>query len=68
MGREQQNPGAMVTALREVAKMLGFFAHEVKRVEISAPETGTYRNLSRWSDAQLLEAIAAGSSVASAPS
>ena len=68
MGREQQNPGAMVSALREVAKMLGFFAHEVKRVEISAPESGTYRNLARWSDAQLLDAIAAGSSVASAPS
>lgn len=68
MGWEHQNPGGMVGALREVAKMLGFFAHEVKRVEISAPESGAYQNLARWSDAQLLDAIAAGSSVASAPS
>lgn len=64
MGREQQNPGAMVSALREMAKMLGFYAPEVKKVEFSAPQNGTYRDLASWSDAQLLDAIAASSAVA----
>lgn len=64
MGREQQNPGAMVGALREIAKMLGFYAPEVKRLELSAHKNGTYQNLASWSDAQLLDVIAAGSAVA----
>ena len=64
MGREQQNPSAMVGALREVAKILGFFAPEVKRVELSARQNGVYQDLASWSDAQLLDAIAASSAVA----
>ena len=60
MGRLQQNPGAMVSALREVSKMLGFNAPAVKRVELTATQHGAYQDLSSWSDAQLLEAIAAG--------
>ena len=68
MGRYQQNPAAMVGALREVAKILGFFAPEVKRVELSVPQSGVYQDFASWSDAQLLDAIAAGSAVASAQS
>ncbi|MBC7620857.1 MAG: terminase small subunit [Candidatus Saccharibacteria bacterium] len=59
MSRKQQNPSAMVTALREVSKMLGFNAPEVKRVELTATQHGAHQDLSSWSDAQLLEAIAA---------
>ena len=65
MGRVRQNPGAMVSALREVAKMLGFYAPEVKRVELTAPQHGAYQNFGLWTDAQLLDAIAAGSAVPS---
>lgn len=68
MGRQQQNPGAMVSALREIAKMLGFHAPEVKRVELTATVHGAYQDLSSWSDAQLLDAISAGNSVAQAQS
>lgn len=68
MGREQKNPSAMVTALREVSKMLGFTAPEVKRVELSAPQNRAYQDLASWSDAQLLDAIAAGRAGAPAPS
>ena len=68
MGREQQNPGAMVGALREIAKMLGFHAPEVKRVELTATAHGAYQDLSSWSDAQLLDAISAGNPVAQAQS
>ena len=64
MGREQQNPSAMVCALREVAKILGFFDPEVKRVELSASQNGVYQDIASWSDAQLLDAIAASSAVA----
>lgn len=64
MGRDQQNPGAMVGALREISKLLGFYAPEVKKVELTAPQNGTYRNLVSWTDAELLDAIAAGKAVA----
>ena len=63
MGRQQQDPLAMVCALREVAKMLGFHAPEVKRVELSARQNDTYQDFASWSDAQLLDAIAASSAV-----
>lgn len=68
MGRVQQNPAAMVGALREVAKILGFFAPEVKRVELSATQSRIYQDFAGWSDAQLVDAIAASSAVASAQS
>ena len=64
MGRVQQNPGAMVGALREVAKMLGFYAPAVKRVELCSPRSGPYQHLARWTDAQLLDAISTGNTVA----
>ena len=63
MGRVQQNPGAMVGALREVAKMLGFYAPEVKRVQLTAPQNSAYQKLSLWTDAQLLDAISVDSAV-----
>lgn len=66
MGRVQQNPGAMVGALREVAKMLGFYAPAVKRVEVSASQHGTYQNFAHWTDAQLLNAISTDNTAASA--
>ena len=65
LGRTKQNPAAMVSALAAIGKMLGFFAPEVKRVELTPSQNGGYQDLSAWSDAQLLEAIAAGSAVAS---
>ena len=64
MGRGQHNPAAMVGALREVAKILGFNAPEVKRVELSARQNGVYQDFVSWSDAQLLDAIAASSAAA----
>ena len=64
IGRAQQNPGAMVGALREVAKMLGFYAPAVKLVELSVPQNGAYQNLAFWTDAQLLDAISPGNAIA----
>ena len=59
MGRHQQNPAAMVGALREVSKILGFNAPEVKRVEF-ATANPVYEKLTMLSDAQLLDLMAVG--------
>jgi phage terminase small subunit len=57
--REQRNPMAMISGLREIGRMLGFYAVETKRVEVSAEGQGAMRRLESLSDAELLEVIAA---------
>ena len=57
MGRVQQNPGAMVSALREVAKMLGFFVPEVKRVVINSYQDRVLHNFNVMDDQQLLGTV-----------
>ena len=64
MGRELNNPASMISGLSTIAKMLGYYSPEVKRVELRPAENDSYQNLSTWSDAQLLDAIAASSAVA----
>ena len=53
MGRKQQNPSAMVGALREVAKMLGFNAPEVERVVLTADRDPAYIKLNAMTDQEL---------------
>lgn len=65
MGREQQNPGAMVSALREIAKMLGLYEPEVRRVELTASGNPAYQKLAAMTDSQLLAVITAGSATPS---
>ena len=60
MGREQQNPGAMVNALREVSKLLGFHAPEVKRVELTGGQGSVEADFTAMNDAQLLALIEQG--------
>ena len=55
MGREQQNPGAMVCALREVSKILGLNVPEVKRIEVmSGDQFSMQAKFAAMTDAQLL--------------
>ena len=61
MGREQHNPAAMVGALREVSKMLGFFVPEVKRVVINSYQDRVLDNFNAMDDQQLLAVIASSS-------
>jgi phage terminase small subunit len=61
--REQRNPMALVRAWAEIAKMLGLYAVETKRVEVNSTVTGTMERLELMSDAELATMIAAGSSV-----
>lgn len=60
MGREQRNPSAMVSALREMGKMLGYYAPELKRVEVGAGQSGIQTSYSALSDAQLLALMEQG--------
>lgn len=58
--RLQQNPMAMISGLRELGRMMGFYAPGVKRVELAVEEQGDSGRLSRMTDTQLLAVIAAG--------
>ena len=60
MGREQQNPGAMVCALREVAKILGFNIPEVTRIKMESSAESTLAKYSRMKDDELLLLMSRG--------
>ncbi len=57
--RENGDPAAMVSAAREIGKMLGFYAPEVRKVTLSAEQRAVERHYATMTDAQLLELIAA---------
>lgn len=58
--RMQSNPASMIAGLREIGKMMGFYAIETKRVEVSAAGQVDLNHLNRLSDAELLAIIGAG--------
>jgi phage terminase small subunit len=58
MGRELRNPGAMVSALSTIAKMLGYYSPEVKRVELTAGQGAVQADFARMTDGQLQAVIA----------
>lgn len=60
MGREQQNPGAMVSALREVAKILGFYSPEVKRIELAPGAANALSKYSQMQDHELIALMSGG--------
>ncbi len=50
----QANPTAQIAGWREIGKMLGFYAPERQRVELSTDGAAEWRRLEAMSDAQLL--------------
>lgn len=52
--RLQQNPMAMISGLRELGRMMGFYAPEVKRVEMTTDQHITQNHMSAMTDAELL--------------
>ena len=50
----QANPMAQIAGWREIAKMLGFYAPERQRVELSADGSAEWRRLEAMSDEELL--------------
>jgi phage terminase small subunit len=59
MARQQNNPVAMVAALRESAKISGFYAPERRKVEISVDGARLQAQFAAMSDQELL-ALAEG--------
>ena len=55
--RHQQNPMAMISGLRELGRMLGFYTPEVKRLELTSCQNVTQNNITAMTDAQLLVLI-----------
>lgn len=61
IAKADRNPASMVSAMANLAKVLGYFAPETKRVEIGAPGQGAMTRMESMSDAELLAIIEAGS-------
>jgi phage terminase small subunit len=60
MARADRQPGIMVSSMAAVAKLLGFYAVETRRVELTAGQHAAQANLAALSDAQLLTLMAQG--------
>jgi phage terminase small subunit len=54
------DPQAQIAGWREIAKMLGFYAPKVRKIEVSKTEAKAKRELSAMSEAELLEMAGAG--------
>jgi phage terminase small subunit len=62
LSRELKNPAAMISAMSTIAKILGYYSPEVRRVEVSAGDGSAH--FERLSDGELLKIISAGQAVA----
>ena len=61
--RIQQNPMALISGLREVGKMLGFYAVHTKRIELAVEGEGAIADLGRLSDNELIRIVSMGQTV-----
>src|SRR5665647_817342 len=66
MAKADRQPSIMVSAMAAVAKLLGLYAVETKRVELTAGQGGVQANYSAMNDAQLYSLLAQ-QQVAAAP-
>lgn len=57
--RAQSNPMGMIAGLREIGKMLGFYAPEVKKVDLNVAGQVELKRMNQMSDAELLAMIKA---------
>jgi len=62
MAKADRQPSVMVSAMAAVAKLLGFYAVETRRLELTAGQDAVQARLESMSDAQLLALIASGGS------
>ena len=60
MARADRQPGVMVSSMAAVAKLLGFYAVETKRLELTTAQSAAHANMANLSDAQLLALMAQG--------
>lgn len=59
MAREHQNPAAMISGLVQIAKLCGFYAPEVSKIELSGSAARLQAKFQAMSDDDLLRIIAA---------
>jgi phage terminase small subunit len=59
MAKVDRNPSAMISALAALAKLLGFYAVETKRVKLNSTGSLEMGRMSQLSDAELLTIIEA---------
>ena len=64
MARADRQPSVMVSSLAAVAKLLGLYAVETKRVELTVGHDAVQANFAMMSDAQLLALIEQGTAAA----
>jgi len=57
LARAQSNPAAMVAGLREIGKMLGYYAPEVQRLEVAGDATGLEQRFQSMSDNELMALV-----------
>lgn len=62
--RAQSNPMAMIAGLRELGKLMGFYAPEVKKVDLNVSGQAEMYRMNALSDAELLKIITAGQAAA----
>lgn len=60
MARADRQPGVMVSSMAAIAKLLGLYAVETKRVELTAGQFAIQANFASLNDGQLLALIASG--------
>ena len=60
MARADRQPGVMVSSMAAVAKLLGLYAVETRRVELTTGQGAIQAQFSAMNDAQLLALIAQG--------
>jgi phage terminase small subunit len=61
LAKSERNPATMVSAMATVAKMLGFYSPEVKKVDLNLRGQATMGRMSDLTDAELLRIIGASS-------
>ena len=65
LGREINNPASMISGLSTIAKMLGYYSPEVKRVELTAGQQGAHTKFAAMTDAQLVALLEQEAAVSS---
>ena len=65
MAREQRNPAGMVAGLREIGKLMGFYAPERVKVAVDTDQAAELRRLEGMTDGELL-ALMGGRGISSA--
>lgn len=60
MAREQQNPAGMVAGLREVGRLMGFYAPERVKMALEPGAVQEMRRLETLSDQELLAMVGGG--------